>query len=70
MLSRKKNKHRISVEIFVEWLVNKNPPWTAYRVFVFVRLVALEKQPIVILVVIGETWRLIFAKCVLKVFGT
>ena len=33
------------------------------------RLIALEKQPSFFLFGVGETWRLLFAKCVLKVTG-
>ena len=57
----------ISVEIFVDWLANKNPPWTAYRVFVSGRLIALYKQPGVSPVRFRETFIPLFTKFILKV---
>ena len=60
---------RTSVETFVDWLTNGSPPWTAYRVFMSGRLIALYKQPGVRLVGVGKTWRLLLSKIVLKVTG-
>ena len=57
------------VEIFVDWLANNNPPWEAYCAFMSGRLITLEKQPVVCPINVGETWRCLFAKCVLKVTG-
>ena len=34
---------RTSVENFVDWLSNGSPPWEAYCVFIYVRLIALDK---------------------------
>ena len=59
----------ISVEIFVEWLANKNPPWKAYHTFMSGRLIAFDKKPGIHPVDIGETWRRLFYKCALKVTG-
>ena len=42
----------------------------AYRVFMSGRLIALDKQPDVRLVGVGETWWRIFANILLKVTGT
>ena len=44
-------------------------PWAAYHAFISGRLIALDKQPDVHTVGIGEMWRLLFAKIVLKVTG-
>ena len=60
---------RTSVETFVEWLANGSPPWLTYRAFMLGRLIAVVKQPYVRLVGVGETWRRLFAKIVLKVTG-
>ena len=56
-----------SVETFVDWIANGSPPWTAYRAFMSGRLIALDKQPDIFLVGVGETWRRLFDKIVLKV---
>ena len=47
----------ISVEIFVNWIANNNPPCTAYCPFMSGRLIALDKQPGIHPVGVGETWR-------------
>ena len=60
-------KLRTDVETFVDWLANGSPPWAAYSAFMSGRLIALNKQPGVRPVGVGETWRRIFAKTVLKV---
>ena len=57
----------ISVEYFVEWLSNQNPPWDSYQEFVSGRLIALDKLPGVRPVGVGETWRCLFSKCILEV---
>ena len=53
-------KNRISVESFVDWLVNQNPPWAAYRAFMSSRLVASDNLPGVCPVGLGETWCRLF----------
>ena len=42
---------------FVEWLGNGRPPWAAYRTLMSGRLTALDKQPGIRTVGVGETWR-------------
>ena len=46
------------------------PPWAAYRAMMACRLVALDKQPGVRPVGIGEIYRRLWAKCLLKVAGS
>ena len=46
---------RTSVETFVDWLDNGSPPWAAYCAFMFVRLIMLDKQPVMRPVSVGET---------------
>ena len=72
LLKLGKDRKRLctSVETFVDWIENKTPSWGAYRVFVCGRLIAPDKQPGVHLIGVGETWRLLFANCVLKVTGS
>ena len=60
---------RLIVGDFVEWLGNGRPPWAAYRVIMAGRLIALDKQPGIRPVGVGETWRRLMAKCLLKVAG-
>ena len=48
---------RLIVGDFVEWLGNGRLPWAAYRALLIGRLVALDKQPGIMLVGVGETWR-------------
>ena len=60
---------RMIVGDFVEWLGNGRPPWAAYRVLMSGRLIALDKQPGIRPVGVGETWRRMMAKCLLKVAG-
>ena len=59
-----------SVETFVDWIHNKDLPWAAYHKFMSGHLIALDKQPVVCLVGRGETWRQLFAKCVMRVTRT
>ena len=42
---------------------------SAYRALISSRLIALDKQPGIRPVGVGETWRQLIAKCVLKVAG-
>lgn len=60
----------ISVETFIDWLSNKNLPWSANRALMSIRLIMPKKQPGVCTVSIRETWRHIFANCVLNVMRT
>ena len=53
----------------MDWLANGRLPWAAYHTFMSVHLIALDKQPGVWSVVVGETWRSLFAKIVLRVTG-
>ena len=62
-------KLRISVEYFVDWMENYSPPWAAYRDFMSGLPIALDELPVVRPVGIGETWRRLFDKCMLKVMG-
>ena len=64
------NKNYISVEIFVDWLANNNPPWAACRQFIYSCLVALDKRLGVSPVGVRENWKRIFTKCVLRVMGS
>ena len=41
----------------------------AYCTFMSVRLITFDKQPVIFPVVVRETWRRLFAVCVLKVIG-
>ena len=62
-------KLRLIVRDFVEWLGNGRPPWAAYRALMSGRLITLEKQPGIRPVGVGETWRRLMAKCLLRVAG-
>ena len=58
---------RTSVENVLDWLSDGIPPWAAYRAFMSGHLIALDKNPGVRPVGVGETWRSLFSKIVLKV---
>ena len=58
-----------SVEIFVDWLSKGSPPWAAYRAFMSVYLITLDKQPSMRPVYVGETFRRLFTKNLLNVTG-
>ena len=58
---------RNRVENFVDWLVNGSPPWADYFTFMSGLMFALDKQTGVLTVGVGETWRRLFAKTVIKV---
>ena len=60
---------RMIVGDFVEWLGNGRHPWAVYRVQMSVRMIALDKQPGIKPVGVGETWRRTMAKCLLRVAG-
>ena len=48
---------------------NWHPPCASYRALMSGRLIALDKQPGIRPVGVGETWRRLMAKCLLKVAG-
>ena len=49
------------------WLANGFSPWSSYRTLTSERLIALDKNPGVRPIGIGESWRRLFAKCLLAV---
>ena len=55
---------------WTNWLANTHPPWAAYRAMMANRLVALDKQPGTRPVGIGEIYRRLWAKCLLKAIGS
>eukprot|EP00804_Cyclotella_cryptica_P006584 CCRYP_008565-RA/>CCRYP_008565-RA protein AED:0.42 eAED:0.42 QI:0/0/0/1/0.33/0/4/0/373 len=60
---------RVEMVLWVHWLANTSPPWAAYRAMKQGRLVALDKQPGVRPLGIGEIWLRAVSKCVLKDCG-
>ena len=60
---------RLIVAEFGEWICNGRPPWASYRAMISGRLIALDKCPGIRPVGIGETWRRLLAKCLLKMTG-
>ena len=56
----------ICVEIFIHWIANNNPPWAAYRVFMYGRLILRDKYNDIHSDGVRETWRRHFNKYVLK----
>ena len=60
---------RLIVGDLVEWLENGQPPRAAYWALMSVQLIALDKQPGIRPVGVGETRRRMMAKCLLKVAG-
>lgn len=54
---------------FTLWMANGSPPWAAYRALMANRLVALDKDPGVRPVGIGEIFRRLMAKVVIRVVG-
>ena len=60
---------RLIVEYFIEWMSNGRLPWSAYRALTSGRLIALDKQPGIRPVGVGEMWRRLIANCLLKVAG-
>ena len=62
-------EHLLIVADFANWLSNGRPPWAAYSVMMSVRLIALENQPGVRRVGVGETWRRLMEKCFIRVTG-
>jgi hypothetical protein len=67
---RESEAFRTEMARWASWLANSSPPWAAYRAMMACRLVALDKQPGVRPVGIGEIYRRLWAKCLLKVIGT
>lgn len=55
--------------IWCEWLANESPPYAAYRAFNYKRSVALDKQPGVRPLAIGEVWMRMWAKDVIAEAG-
>jgi hypothetical protein len=53
---RASSKSRQEMADRVEWLSNGSPPWVAYRALMCQRLVAVDKQPGVRPMAIGEIW--------------
>jgi hypothetical protein len=60
---------RREMAAWASWLANSHPPWAAYRALMACRLVALDKQPGVRPVGIGEIYRRLIAKCAIAVVG-
>ena len=60
---------RLIVGDFEEWLGNGQQPWAAYRALMSGWMIALDKQPGIRTVGVGETWRRMMAKCLLRVAG-
>ena len=48
---------RLIVGDFIEWMSNGRPPWSVYRVLMSGLLIALDKQPGIRPVGVGEKWR-------------
>ena len=60
---------RLIVGDFFEWLGNGRPSWATYQALMSGRLIALDKQPGIRPVGVGETWRRMMAKCLMRVAG-
>ena len=60
---------RLIVGDFTEWTVNGRLPLAAYRALMSGRLIALDKQPGIRPVKVGENWRRLMAKCLLRMTG-
>ena len=58
---------RLIVRDFVKWLGNGRPPWAAYWALMSGRLITMDKQPGIRPFGVGETWRRIVEKCLLRV---
>ena len=61
---------RVEMANWTNWLANSHPPWAAYRALMAARLVALDKEPGVRPVGIGEIYRRLMAKTTIKATGT
>ena len=62
-------KLRLIVADFGKLLSNGRPPWAAYCAMMSGRLITLDKSPGIRPVGIGETWRRLLAKHLLRVTG-
>ena len=51
-------------------LGNGRTPWSTYRALMSGRLIALDKQPGIRPVGVGETWGRLMVKCLMRVTGT
>ena len=60
---------RVIVARLADWVANSSPPWATYRTLMACRLVALNKQPGVRPVGIGETLRRALAKLFMRAAG-
>jgi hypothetical protein len=67
---RESESLREEMAAWANWLANTSPPWAAYRAVMANRLVALDKQPGTRPVGIGEVYRRLWAKCLLKAIGS
>ena len=61
---------REEMAAWTNWLANTAPPWAAYWAMMTNRLVALDKQLGTRPVGIGEVYRRLWAKCLLKAIGS
>ena len=61
---------RLEMSAWASWLANSNPPYASYRALMACRLVALDKQPGVRPVGIGEVYRRLWAKTVIAAVGS
>ena len=68
--SKDSGKLFLSIEIFVDWISNKIPPWAVYHAFMSVHLIAHSNQPGIHPVGVRKNWIRLFAKCVLKAMET
>jgi hypothetical protein len=60
---------RDSLAGLAKWLANEHPPWATYCALMACQLVALDKSPGLRSVDIGEVYRRLMAKCLLKAVG-
>ena len=60
---------RLIVAEVREWISNGRPPWATYRAMMSGQLIALDKNPGIRPVGIGETWQRLLAKCLLRGTG-
>ena len=57
---------RVEMAAWAEWLSNNQPPWASYRAAIAGRLIAFDKMPGVRPISIGESWRRLWAKMIIK----
>ena len=60
---------REEVAMLTDWLSNDRPPWASYRALMSGRLVAIDKNPGIRPIGVGETWQRLITKVNLKVTG-